>query len=166
MTTSKKAMQKKIIAQLGMMDIRGLRTILDLIKSETDGLVGNYKLFARSVFINRTRGLSDKPMPSVFKDAIDEAFSIMVSPEEAKEIKKLALRYEQPYKPEEAVAWARQFMLVYRTKIFNHYDHSSICKICGVNSLHEVIMLQVSLQAGPFCKKCLRRIPKSWYCQE
>jgi len=100
-----------------------------------------------------------------FGDAIAEAFSIVLSPEEIKEIKKQARIYNQAYKTEEATAWAQQFMLVRRTKPYDSRSDSSTCKICGANSLHDVIMLQIGLRAGPFCKKCLRRIPKSWYCQ-
>lgn len=168
MTTRKQALRSKIAIYLDGADTDGLICVLDRIEERLGNCVNSYQLFAGSVFIDRTRNLSDKPMPSVFNDAISESLSIMVSPEEAKEIKKLARTYGQIYKAEEAVSWARQFMLVYRTGIYYHSinEKPTTCKVCDNVTPTQIIMLNVGLQAGPFCRKCLRRIPKSWYCQK
>lgn len=166
MTISKYTLRKKIIEQTDDMDAYGLRIVIGIIGLEKAKWADAYQLFARSVFIERTWDLSEEPMSPMFEDAIVEALSFMPLSEETKKIKKLAREHRQLYKKEDAIAWARQFMLAYRTIPFDHVNDSSICKICGANSLHNVVMLHVGLQVGPFCNKCLRRIPKSWYCQK
>lgn len=166
MTANKKKLREKIIAELDKSDAEGLDYFLRSIKQVTNAWENNYQLFSKSVFVDRTRDLSKKPMQPLFKDAIYEALSIMPSPEEIKLVKRQARMYRQTYIAEEVATWPQQYMLVYRTGIYDYYKEGTKCKICGYNSLNQIIMLQVGLQAGPFCKKCLRRIPKSWYCQK
>lgn len=167
MTTSKQALREKIDTLLDMEDAEGLRATLELLKDRIEEHAGNYLLFARDVFVDRTRDLSKKPMSIIFKDAIIEALSIMPSPKEIREVKEQARIYHQTYVAKEVETWPRQYMLAYRTKVFYNHNHDAMyCKICNEYSNNQVIMLNIGLQAGPFCKKCLRRIPRSWYCQK
>ena len=173
----------KIQALTGDMTCAELRHLIKSIEDCRSKQRAGYELSATGEVCRVTHALARNPIESVYADAIEEATTRPIDwTTQEEKIKKHARHFRQPFNRDEVTVWARQHLLAVRTYLLAIIDHPNTepygCPVCERATCAackcpeeedqplRIVILKMGSHAGPFCPKCLRRVPRTWYLQE